>query len=451
MKEVTKNSCNLCAPLGAVLAFKGLEGSVSLLHGSQGCATYIRRYLISHFREPIDTASSSFTEQTAVFGGGENLKQAILNVNRQYTPRYIGIASTCLSETIGDDLNMIVREFRKEHEGDAGQLPRLISASTPSYSGNHAVGFYTTVRETVKALAEKKPRGSHLNLFAHMLSPADLRYLKRLMEKMHLDYVLFPDYEKTLDGGSWGEYQAVPEGGTPGEEVARTGSAAASIEFLSPGSEKRSTSGYLQSAFDVPMLLTQIPIGVTLTDRFFEHLCSAGSSALPQEEEEARSRLIDAYTDGHKYLFGRKVLIYGDEEMVISLYSFCSEIGMIPVICATGGEEELLREGIGSVRRYQEESLLPYPLIAGDADFEELHDLAKEHEVSFMLGNGKGYKVARRLQVPLVRLSFPVHDRFGAARIRTIGYEGTLELYDTIVNKVLEERQATHPVGYTYM
>ena len=48
----TRNACKLCAPLGACLVFRGIEGAVPFLHGSQGCATYMRRYIISHFRSP---------------------------------------------------------------------------------------------------------------------------------------------------------------------------------------------------------------------------------------------------------------------------------------------------------------------------------------------------------------------------------------------------------------
>ena len=44
----TRNACKLCTPLGACLAFRGVEGCIPFLHGSQGCSTYIRRYLISH-------------------------------------------------------------------------------------------------------------------------------------------------------------------------------------------------------------------------------------------------------------------------------------------------------------------------------------------------------------------------------------------------------------------
>jgi len=59
-----------------VPSLRGIEDAVPMLHGSQGCATYMRRYIISHFREPMDIASSALGEKHAVYGGGANLKQA---------------------------------------------------------------------------------------------------------------------------------------------------------------------------------------------------------------------------------------------------------------------------------------------------------------------------------------------------------------------------------------
>ena len=72
----TRNACKLCTPLGACLVFRGVEGCVPFLHGSQGCSTYIRRYLISHFREPMDIASSNSHEEAALFGGSKNFTRA---------------------------------------------------------------------------------------------------------------------------------------------------------------------------------------------------------------------------------------------------------------------------------------------------------------------------------------------------------------------------------------
>ena len=123
----TTNACKLCKPLGACLAFRGIEGAVPFLHGSQGCATYMRRYVISHFREPMDIASSSLGEKHAIYGGGPNLKQGLKNVMDKYGAGLIGVASTCLTETIGDDMPMMVREFKQELE-----QPGIAGRSSPS-------------------------------------------------------------------------------------------------------------------------------------------------------------------------------------------------------------------------------------------------------------------------------------------------------------------------------
>src|SRR5512133_2403400 len=109
----TRNACKLCSPLGASIVFKGIRGCLPMLHGSQGCATYIRRYMISHYKEPVDIASSNFSEETTIFGGGANCHAAIGNVIKQYQPEVIGITTTCLSETIGDDVKQYIRTFQK--------------------------------------------------------------------------------------------------------------------------------------------------------------------------------------------------------------------------------------------------------------------------------------------------------------------------------------------------
>ncbi len=206
----TRNACKLCAPLGASLVFKGIEGCIPMIHGSQGCATYIRRYIISHFREPIDIASSNFSEETTVFGGNRNFCNGIENIISQYHPKSIGIASTCLSETIGEDIPMLIKEFLST----TGHLdvPFFVHASSPSYQGSHMEGFQQAVLATIKTLARKGKQGNHVNLFSGMISPEDIRHLKDLTESFELPVVLFPDYSDTLDNPTWDEYQLIPEG-----------------------------------------------------------------------------------------------------------------------------------------------------------------------------------------------------------------------------------------------
>ena len=59
--------------------------------------------------------------------------------------------------------------------------------------------------------------------------------------------------------------------------------------------------------------------------------------------------------------------------------------------------------------------------------------------------------MARRLDRPLVRVGFPIHDRLGAARLLHLGYRGAQQLLDRVANALIAAKQASSPVGYSYM
>ena len=446
MNTVTQNACKQCAPLGASLVFKGVENTICILHGSQGCATYIRRYLISHFREPIDIASSSFTEETAIFGGHENLKKSITNVISSYKPECIGIASTCLSETIGEDTKAIINEYFREHE--SGKLPEIICVSTPSYSGTRAEGFNKTVLACVKHFAGSIQTSSSAAVFPGLISPADIRYLKTLLSPFFKSPAVFPDYSDTLDGGLWNIYHPIPSGGTAVETLKKMGYNKAVIEFSSTMKKEQSAGFYLNKNFKVPYERAHIPIGVNLTDKFIELLKEITGREIPERIKKERSRVIDLYTDGHKYIFGKRVLLYGDEDLITGLFSFCQEVGLFPVTVCSGNKSEELSNSINGLK----DSSLDFETVVLDGvDFDEMEEAVYGMDIDLMIGNSKGYKLSKKLNVPLIRAGFPIHDRIGAGHITLIGYFGALQLFESIVNKIIELKQKSDNILYGYI
>ncbi len=446
-KAATQNACKLCNPLGACLAFKGIEKCVPFLHGSQGCATYIRRYLISHFKEPVDIASSNFNEDTAVFGGSHNLKLGLTNITKQYKPEIIGIATTCLSETIGDDVDMILREYDSESSAD-NPMPIMIHASTPSYQGSHIDGFHAAMKATVEQLSEGGTRQNLVNMFPNMVSPADLRYLKEILESFHIPAVMLPDYSETLDGGPWKEYHRIPKGGTPLESVRKSGTAAASIEFSSVLDSGKSAAASLEDRFGVPRYRLGLPIGIRQSDEFYALLEKLSERPMPARYEDERRRLVDAYADGHKYIFGKKAIVYGEEDLVIAMTFFLKEIGIIPVLCASGGKSGHLKKRLAELVPDLENSGMK---VQDGVDFVDIETEAKELKPDLLIGNSKGFTMSRKNNIPMIRIGFPIHDRFGGQRQHHLGYRGTQELFDRIVNTVIDYRQGSSPVGYTYM
>ncbi|MDR2114877.1 MAG: hypothetical protein LBP87_00695 [Planctomycetaceae bacterium] len=418
----TRNACKLCSPLGACIVMRGMEGCIPLIHGSQGCSTYIRRYGISHFREPIDIASSNFVEATAIFGGKENLFHALDNVTKQYQPLAIGITSTCLSETIGENVPMYLHEYQINRT----KLPVLFYASTPSYRGTHIDGYHEAVYAAVETITKKNivpKKTKRINLISGFVSSADLRELHEILISYQIPYTLLPDYSESLDGGAWEDYQKLPQGGTTIDDIAAMPEASGTIYLSTSVNSSRNAALFLRDYFGVPATNINLPVGIENTDIFFETLNHITGQKTPVVWEKHRSRLIDAYFDGHKYCSGKRAILYGDADFVVAMKLFLEEIGVVPVLAADGAE----------------------------MDFATILETSAGLNPDFVIGNSKGVYLSRQLGIPLVRCGFPIHDRIGGHRILHLGYRGTLNLFERICNTLMEAKQNAAPSGWTYI
>ena len=441
----TTNACKLCTPLGACLAFNGIEGAVPYLHGSQGCATYMRRYIISHYNEPIDIASSSLSEKHAVYGGGPNLKLGLTNVAAKYRPQLIGIATTCLTETIGDDVRMYLHQYAEDTKGSVG-LPTLVHVATPSYAGTHMEGFHAAIRAVVAQLSEGGPLTGAINLLPGFVSSADYRLLRQIMTDFGLDGSMLPDLSETMDGPALVTYEKIQGGGTPLAAIRAMGRSRATIEF---GPTLAATGGtVLAEKFGVPHHRLGMPVGIRETDAFFHLLEELSGRPTPEKYAKERGRLVDAYVDGHKYVFGKRAVVYGEEDLVVGLCSFLAEIGIRPVLCASGGTSGKLEQAVAAVTA---DTLPEQPQVFEGMDFFEISEMAQQLEPDLVVGHSKGYPLARKLHVPLIRVGFPVHDRIGGQRLLHLGYAGAQQLFDTVTNAMIQKKQDDSPVGYFYM
>jgi nitrogenase molybdenum-iron protein beta chain len=77
-------------------------------------------------------------------------------------------------------------------------------------------------------------------------------------------------------------------------------------------------------------------------------------------------------------------------------------------------------------------------LVGGD--LYDLHQKIKETHVDLVIGDYKGKYVSKEENIPLVRVGFPQSDRFGYQRKSMLGYKGSIQLLDTIVNMIMDLR-----------
>jgi nitrogenase molybdenum-iron protein NifN len=84
-------------------------------------------------------------------------------------------------------------------------------------------------------------------------------------------------------------------------------------------------------------------------------------------------------------------------------------------------------------------------------DFYDIEQLAVDSGADLLVGHSKGYSFARKYNIPLIRVGFPIHDRVGGQRILHLGYHGAQILFDTIANTIIGHKQDESAVGYSYM
>jgi nitrogenase molybdenum-iron protein beta chain len=195
-KGLTINPAKTCQPIGAMYAAMGVHGCLPHSHGSQGCCSYHRSTLTRHYKEPVSASTSSFTEGASVFGGQANMLQAINNIFTVYAPDVIAIHTTCLSETIGDDLPQIKK--KAESEGKIPKGKHVISCSTPSYAGSHVTGFSSMVKSMAMMAEPTGKKNGKVNIIPGWVEPADMEEIKRMTGIIGVKTILFPDTSGVL-------------------------------------------------------------------------------------------------------------------------------------------------------------------------------------------------------------------------------------------------------------
>jgi nitrogenase molybdenum-iron protein beta chain len=433
-KEITPretlviNPAKICQPIGAIMAYKGIHNCMPITHGSQGCSSYLRMVLARHYREPTLAATSSFTEDSVVFGGRNNLKEAVDNVINIYHPEVLAINTTCSSETIGDDVSSFMEGIKEEEFFDP--KVRVVIASTPSYVGSHITGYDNAVKALAQSFPRKTKPNDKLNVIPGFVDPGDIREIKRLLTVMGIPHIVFPDTTDVFDAPLTPESGGIyPPGGTKVQDLIDAGNSWGTVAL----GRTAGASGamVLKGKFGIPAIIGPMPIGIHNTDELVMNVSSFMGVTIPQELEYERGRLVDMMTDAHIHFHAKSAAIFGDPDVVIGMLSLLVEMGMNPVFALTGTPDKKFAEEVQKVAPECEAMI-------GDTFL--LHQKVKNHPVDMLIGNTYGKLIAKAEDIPLVRVGFPITDRANLHYFPIVGYAGAARLVEIIGNTFLERR-----------
>ena len=397
------NPSKMCQLVGAVLATLGVENAIPLIHGSQGCANFVKHLMSRHFKEPIEVATTALNEKVIARGGEENLVKAIRNLKERHDPDLIVVMTTCLTETIGENVRI------------AERFDGVVVVNTPSYAGIHLHGFDRTV-EAMLSICENGEKTERINIITGFVNPGDVEELRRICN--WIDYTFLTDVS-ALDRPILKRRRSE----TTVEDIRNCANSIATICF---GMEGLSGARFLEG-FGVPCYELKFPIGIENTDRFIMTLARIAEVEVPDRILDYRAYALDGIIDANHVLRGKRVAIFGDPDKVIALTEFALEMGMRVVAVLSPIRTKHFS---ATIERIAGRNVKVFE----DSDLYTLHKFIKQNPVHILIGDYRGRYIASEERIPLLRVGFPICDRFGYHRKPMLGYGGALRMAEEMAN-----------------
>jgi nitrogenase molybdenum-iron protein NifN len=436
-KSLSTNPLKASTPLGASLAYLGVAGSVPLLHGSQGCTSFALVLTVRHTKEAIPMQTTAIDEIATIMGGSENLEEALINLTKRMKPKFIGVATTALMETRGEDIVgdlKLILERRPELRD-----VRVVLAKTPDFAGALEDGWSKAVSAIIDGIVEPPgsavPLHQQINILPGVHQTAgDIEWMAETAESFGLTPVVLPDVSGSLDGTVPDHYIPTTFGGTTIESITNMGRA---LHTVAIGEHMRAPAELLAEKTGVASTILPSLTGLGPSDDFVALLTKVSGRPAPARLRRQRSQLLDAMLDGHFYFGGKRIAIAADPDLLTGLAGFFTSMGADVVTAIASTPNSPLLTGVSTAR-----------VVVGD--LQDLEDSAAATEADLLVTHSHGRQASERLGIPLLRVGFPIFDRLGAMHRCTVGYRGTRALIFEVANVVLSGLREHAPEDFAH-
>jgi nitrogenase molybdenum-iron protein NifN len=441
-KALSVNPLKSSQPMGATLAFLGINRAIPMLHGSQGCSAFGKVFFVRHFREPIPLQTTAMDQVSTVMNADENVIQGLKAVAEKSKPALIGLPTTGLSETQGTDIKRLVKQFYAEYP-EFAHIP-VVPVNTPDFTGCLESGYALAVKAIIDVLmpvsnphpnllpqagegaAVKSNAGrrkKQVNVLAgSFLTPGDIEHIVELIEAFGLRPVILPNIADSLDGHlTEVETSPVTLGGTPVSEICTMGDSAATLVL---GNALFDAADLLKERTGVPDYRFDCLMGLDAVDSFVAALSSIIGKPVPAKIERQRAQLQDAMVDSHFMLGFARVAIAADPDLLYGFSRLVSEMGCEVVAAVAPARANILNDVMAAE--------------VGIGDLEDLEIAAKRHHAQLVISNSHAAQTAQRLGIPLLRAGFPQYDLLGGYQRLWVGYKGTRQTLFDLANMLVE-------------
>ena len=448
-KALAVNPLKASQPVGASLAFLGINRAIPMMHGSQGCTAFGKVFFVRHFREPIPLQTTAMDQVSTVMNADENVILGLKAICEKSKPALIGLPTTGLSETQGTDIKRLVKDFYAAHP-EFAHIP-IVPVNTPDFTGCLESGYALAVKaviETLLPVFAPSPSGGWLGrgsvgkrkkqvnvLAGSFLTPGDTEHIKELIEAFGLRPLVLPDIADSLDGHlTEMESSPLTVGGTPVNDISSMGE---SIATLVLGNSLFEAADFLKEQTAVPDYRFDSLMGLDAMDSFISALAGISGKPVPEKIERQRAQLQDAMVDSHFMLGFARIAIAADPDLLYGLSKLVTEMGCEVVAAIAPARANILQNVVAAQ--------------VGIGDLEDLEIAAGKNGAQLVISNSHAVESARRLGVPLLRAGFPQYDLLGGYQRLWVGYRGTRQALFDLANMIVENgHHETEPYVSTY-
>jgi nitrogenase molybdenum-cofactor synthesis protein NifE len=359
LKSAAKIPRATCQLFGTIKAIGNIRDAIILVHGPKGCVYHINYILGMRGDKTNNVYSTCMDEKDVIFGAGEKLKSAIIELDDEFDPALIAVLSCCASSIIGEDVESVVKEVQTK--------AKVLGIDSGGFEGDYRSGYSETIRRLVEALVEPPRTRDKLsvNLIGLLRAGPDLRELKRVLALIGV------------------RVNAVLTAGATVRQIELTASAALNVVLCE--ATGKDAAEQLEKQFDMPYIIAELPIGYEATSRFLALVADALGVSLD----------LDATLPTHHVeapeIMGKRVAVIGGPTRAISVTNFLKEYGVEPALVVSDFDVNTAARLSGLVSERCEVLIAP--------EHEIILERCKAQHIDLILGGMLERPIASRLGI----------------------------------------------------
>ena len=399
--------------LGVMRGLNGVSDAVSIVHGRSCCHSDSLLFnVLTTSNDDIKLLGSGIRSQDISTGGERKLSLAIRSAYREFKPKLIAILIASVPTLIGDDVDGTLAKMGKE-------IPcEICSFPCAGYEGYANDGYEEVLSGLVQYMVSpaKNKISNAVNLVGFKAddphAAADLGEIKRMLDKQGIKI------NTILSASKFGEIKNAP---------------GASLNVVL-GGDGLGCARLMEEQLGIPYVIVPYPFGWRQSIEFLEKVAGALGRELNQkvihkENEQVKKKLqkVYAYLQG---IYGLPAAVVGEAGRCFNLAGFLSdEIGLKIKLLSVISKNPVLHEMEKENTYFEELFITP--------DHFRMEEVIKSKGVEVIFGSTVEKRLARELNIPLIRTAYPVLDAVSISDIPYAGFRGVINLVETIINAVI--------------